>query len=324
MLRRLIPDPFIVLLLATVLLASLLPARGGFASVVDVLATAAIVLLFFFHGAKLPREAIIEAIGHWRLHLVILGCTFVMFPLLILALQWLAPGILPPPLWTGMLFMAALPGTVQSAIAFTSIGRGNVAAAVAASSASQLIGIFLTPPLVGLLADAHGGTADTAGIGHILLILFAPFVTGHLLRPWIGEWVSRHRPLIGMSDRSAILLAVYSAFSAAVIEGIWGRLPLPVLGTLVGLCLAVLAFALLFTLGMARLFGFNRADEVAIMFCGTKKSIVQGVPMARVLFAPAEVGLVLMPILLFHQFQLMACAWIARHYAASADKPPAP
>ncbi|SNS26631.1 solute carrier family 10 (sodium/bile acid cotransporter), member 7 [Sphingomonas laterariae] len=317
--RRLIPDTFIFTLLATVALASLMPAQGAFAGIVDALATAAIVMLFFFHGAKLPREAIIEALGHWRLHAVILGSTFLMFPLLILAIRWLAPGLLPTQLWTGMLFMAALPGTVQSAIAFTSLARGNVAAAIAASSASQLLGIFLTPPLVGLLADAHGGDVDTAGIGRILLILFVPFVAGHLARPWIGEWVKRHRQLIGLSDRSAILLAVYSAFSAAVIEGIWRQLPLPVLGTLVILCLVVLAIALLFTRGAARLLGFSRADEIAIMFCGTKKSIVQGVPMARVLFAPADVGLILMPILLFHQFQLMACAWIARHYAAQTD-----
>ncbi|WP_380877541.1 bile acid:sodium symporter [Sphingomonas sp. DBB INV C78] len=320
MLRRLIPDPFIIALLATVALATLVPASGGFAGVVDILATAAIVLLFFFHGAKLPREAIIEALAHWRLHLVILGSTFIMFPLVVLAARWAAPGLLPTPLWTGMLFMAALPGTVQSAIAFTSIARGNVAAAVAASSASQLLGIFLTPPLVGLLADTHGGAVDTAGVGRIFLVLFAPFVAGHLARPWIGGWVARHKPLIALSDRSAILLAVYSAFSAAVIEGIWSRLPLPVLGILVVVCLVLLAFALLFTRGIARLLGFSRADEIAIMFCGTKKSIVQGVPMARVLFAPADVGLILMPILLFHQFQLMACAWIARHYAAQTDE----
>lgn len=319
MLRRLIPDPFILALLATVALATILPAHGAFAGAVDVAATAAIVLLFFFHGAKLPREAIVEALGHWRLHLTILACTFVMFPLLVLLLQWLAPGLLPSRLWTGMLFMAALPGTVQSAVAFTSIARGNVAAAIASSSASQLIGIFLTPPLVGLLADAHGGTVDTAGVGRIFLVLFAPFVVGHLLRPWIGAWVSRNRKLIALSDRSAILLAVYGAFSAAVIEGIWSRLPLPVLGMLVVVCLAILAFALAFTSGVARLLGFSRADRIAIMFCGTKKSIVQGVPMARVLFAPADVGLILMPILLFHQFQLMACAWIARRYATQGE-----
>lgn len=320
MLRRLIPDPFIVALLATVLLATLLPARGGFASAVDAVATAAIMLLFFFHGAKLPREAVIEAVGHWWLHLTIFACTFVMFPLLALGLSAALPGLLPPLLWTGVLYMAALPGTVQSAVAFTSMARGNVAAAIASSSASQLLGIFLTPVLVGLLADARGGAVDTSGVGHILLVLFAPFVAGQLLRPWIGGWVARHKPLIGVSDRSAILLAVYSAFSAAVIEGIWSKLPLPVLGMLVLLCLAMLAFALAFTRGLARLLGFSRFDEIAIVFCGTKKSLVQGVPMARVLFAAPDVGIVLMPILLFHQFQLMACAWIARRYAAGVEE----
>lgn len=321
MLRRLLPDPFIVALLATVLLATLLPARGGFAAAVDTVATAAIMLLFFFHGAKLPRAAVIEAVSHWRLHLTIFACTFIMFPLLGLGLSAAFPSLLPPLLWTGLLYMVTLPGTVQSAVAFTSMARGNVAAAIASSSASQLLGIFLTPVLVGLLADAHGGEVDTSGVGHILLVLFAPFVAGQLLQPWIGGWVTRHKPLIAISDRSAILLAVYSAFSAAVIEGIWSKLPLPVLGTLVLVCLAMLAFALAFTSGLARLLGFSRTDEIAIVFCGTKKSLVQGVPMARVLFAAPDVGIVLMPILLFHQFQLMACAWIARRYAAvTADE----
>lgn len=318
MLRRLIPDPFILALIATVLLASLLPARGGFADAVDLLATAAIMLLFFFHGAKLPREAVIEGVRHWRLHLIILSATFVMFPLVGLALAWTFPGLLTPALWTGILYVAALPATVQSAIAFTSMAGGNVAAAIASSSASQLLGIFLTPILVGLLADAHGGdSVELSGIGKILLQILLPFLAGHVLRPWIGGWVARNRASIAISDRSAILLAVYSAFSAAVIEGIWQRLPPVMLAILIGVCGVILLLALAYTSGIARLLGFNREDEIAIVFCGTKKSLVQGVPMARVLFPGPDMGIILLPIMIFHQMQLMACAWIARRYAES-------
>lgn len=319
MLRRLIPDTFILAILAAVAVASLLPARGAFAGVVDVVATATIVLLFFFHGAKLPREQVLAGLGHWRLHLFILACTFLLFPLLALGLWHAFPGLLPPMLWVGLLYMAALPGTVQSAIAFTSIARGNVAAAIASSSASQMVGIFLTPLLVGLLIGTRGAGSGFAGIGIIMAEILLPFILGHLARPWIGVWVDRRRRLVGFTDRATVVIAVYGAFSAAVVEGIWGRLPLPVLGVLTLLCLFILVLMLGFTWGVSGLLGFSREDRITILFCGTKKSIIQGVPMARVLFAARDVGIILLPILLFHQMQLMACAWIARRLSGEGE-----
>lgn len=319
MLRRLIPDPFIVAIIAAVVLASLLPARGGFAVAVGWLSTVTVVLLFFFHGAKLPRDAVMAGIRHWRLHLVILGCTFVMFPLVGLGLARGFPGLMPPTLWTGVLFLAALPATVQSAIAFTSIARGNVPAAIASSSASQMLGIFLTPVLVGLLAGAHGEAAQLSGIGKIILLILVPFTVGHLLQPWVGAWVTRNKATIAITDRATIVIAVYSAFSVAVIEGIWSRLPIGVLAVLLAVCALFLAIALGFCWGIGRMLGFSREDRIAILFCGTKKSIIQGVPMARVLFPAADVGIVLLPILIFHQMQLMVCAAIARRYAGEPD-----
>jgi sodium/bile acid cotransporter 7 len=296
--RRLLPDPFILALIATVVLASLLPARAEFATLVDRLATAAIVLLFFLHGAKLSRAAVLAGIGHWRLHLTILACTFLLFPLIGLALASAFPGLLPPALWTGLLFLCALPSTVQSSIAFTSIAPGT-----------------LPPALAGLLAEAHGGEIVLSGIGAILLQILVPFLLGHLLRPLIKSWIDRHRPLTAVTDRATILLAVYSAFSAAVIEGIWGRLPLPVLAILCGLCALMLALVLLATAATGRLLGFSHADRITILFCGSKKSIISGVPMARVLFAGPDMGVILLPLMIFHQMQLMASAWIARRYA---------
>ena len=313
--RRLVPDRFILALIATVALASLLPARGSFAEFADHLATAAIVLLFFVHGAKLPRSAVMAGLTHWRLHLLIMACTYALFPLLGLALAGALPGLLPPALWTGMLFLCAMPSTVQSSIAFTSTAGGNVPAAIAAASASQLLGIVLTPALVSLLAEAHGGSIDVSGIGPILLQLLVPFLAGHLLRPWIGGWIERHKPLTAITDRSAILISVYSAFSAAVVGGIWSRLPLPSLVALIGVCMVLLALILIVTRGLARLFGFSREDEITIVFCGSKKSIVTGVPMARVLLPGPEMGVVLLPLMIFHQIQLMACAWLAQRYA---------
>lgn len=325
MLRRLIPDPFLPILVGTVLLATLLPARGSFATLVGWLSTITIILLFFFHGAKLAREQVVAGLVHWRLHLVIFSATFVMFPLIGLAGERLAPGLLPPKLWTGLLFVCALPSTVQSSIAFVSIARGNVPAAIASASVSQVLGIVFTPILMGLLAGAHGSGVGLAGIGKIAAEIMVPFLAGHLLRPVIGGWVGRHKQLVNTTDRATIVIAVYGAFSEAVIEGLWHQLPAASLGMLLVADAALLAIALSATWAAGRLLGFDREDRIAIQFCGTKKSLVQGVPMARVLFPGPDVGVILLPIMLFHQMQLMACAIIARRYAeGERDHAPAP
>jgi len=320
-LRRLIPDPFLLFLVATILLATFAPARGGFAMVVGWLSILTIVLLFFFHGAKLAREQVVAGLTHWRLHLTILGSTFVFFPIMGVLGSKAWPGLLPRDLWIGMLFLCALPSTVQSAIAFVSMARGNVPAAIASASASQMLGILLTPLLMGLMAGAHGaGGVNLKGMGEIAAQILLPFVTGHLLRPWIGGWVSRHKQLIGITDRSTIIVAVYGAFSAAVLEGLWHKLPPAALGLLVAVNAVLLGIGLSFTWGLGRALGFNRADRIAIQFCGTKKSLLQGVPMAKVLFPGPQTGVILLPIMLFHQMQLMACAFIARRYG---DQPEA-
>jgi sodium/bile acid cotransporter 7 len=321
LLKRLLPDTFLLILIATLVVATLLPARGDYATVVHWLANLTVVLLFFFHGAKLARAAVVSGLTHWRLHLLILGSTFVMFPLLGWGLATLLPGLLSPVLWTGVLFLVALPSTVQSSIAFVSIAKGNVPGAIAAASASQVLGVFLTPLLVGLLAgtDSDGSNA-VAGIGQVALLILLPFTVGHLLRPWIGDFVARHKSTIAITDRATIVLAVYSAFSAAVIDGIWSQLAPAQFASLFLACALLLAFALGFTTLLARLGGFSREDEIVLVFCGTKKSLVQGAPMARVLFAGPEAGLILLPIMIFHQLQLMVCAWIAKRYAAGAPE----
>jgi solute carrier family 10 (sodium/bile acid cotransporter), member 7 len=314
-LRRLFPDPFIAVLVLTVVLATVLPARGPFASAVSVVATAAIVLLFFLHGVRLPRENLTAAVVHWRLHLTILATTFIFFPLLGLALAKAFPSLLTPQLWTGVLYLCALPSTVQSSIAFTSMARGNVAATVTAAAASQLIGILLTPVIIGSLVQVHGGAVSLSGVWKIVAQLLLPFMLGHLCRPWLGEWAAARKALLAFTDRGTIVLAVYSAFSAAVIGGIWHSVPAASLATLLAICIAILAVVLTVTRYAARAFGFSREDEISIVFCGSKKSLVSGVPMARVLFAGPEVGAAVLPVMIYHQIQLMVCAWIARRYA---------
>jgi sodium/bile acid cotransporter 7 len=313
---RYLPDNYTLALATTVALASLLPATGGAAHFFERLTTVAIGLLFFLHGAKLPREAIAAGIGHWRLHLLVLASTFVLFPVLGLALRPLLWPLVTPALYTGVLYLCVLPATVQSAIAFTSMARGNVPAAVCSASASTLLGVFATPLLVNLLGITGGAAASPLdSLGRILLQLMAPFAAGHLLRPWIGAWVKRGAPVLNLMDRGSILLVVYTAFSAAVIEGLWKQVPLTALAGLLAVCALLLGLVLALTTWAARRLGFGKADEITIVFCGSKKSLASGVPMAHVLFAPAAVGAIVLPVMLFHQMQLMVCAVLAQRYA---------
>lgn len=321
-LTRFLPDNFTLALLVTVLLASVLPASGAAVPWFERLTTAAVGLLFFLHGAKLSREAVLAGLGHWRLHLLVVACTFGLFPLLGWGLRPVLSPLVTPELYNGVLFLCALPATVQSAIAFTAMARGNMPAAICSASASTLLGIFITPVLVGVLLSLQvGGGNLGSAIGRILLQLMLPFVAGHLLRPWIGAWVKRHGIGLKLVDQGSILLVVFTAFSAAVVEGLWHDTPLSALLGLAVICCVILALALLGTTWLARRLGFNTEDEITIVFCGSKKSLASGVPMAKVLFASHAVGAIVLPLMLFHQLQLMVCAVLAQRYARRAPLP---
>jgi solute carrier family 10 (sodium/bile acid cotransporter), member 7 len=310
-------DPFLLLLIAMVALATFVPARGEGAQIVGIAADAGIVLLFFLHGAKLSRDAIWSGAKAWKLHLATLGTTFALFPLIGLATQQVEA--IPAPMRAGLLFLTLLPSTVQSSIAFTAIARGNVAAAVVSASFSNLLGIVLTPLLVALLMQKSvGGTGSLislSAVEGIVLQLLLPFLLGHLARPWIGRFVERHRAMLGRVDRGSILLIVYSAFSAAVVEGLWHKVSRGELLLLAALSIAILMVVLLFTWGLGRMLGLSREDAVVLQFCGSKKSLATGVPIAGVLFPASAAGPILLPVMLFHQIQLMVCAWLARRYA---------
>jgi sodium/bile acid cotransporter 7 len=217
----------------------------------------------------------------------------------------------------GLIFLCTLPSTVQSSIAFTSIAGGNVAAALCSASASTLVGIVATPLLAGLLLHAHGGFSLDA-VRSILLELLAPFVAGQALQRWIGGFVQRHSKVLGMTDRGSVLLMVYTVFSAATVGGIWHLLTPGVFAILAAVDAALLALMLAATALIARGLRFSRADEIAIVFCGSKKSLISGIAMANVMFAGPAVSLIVLPLMIFHQIQLMACAALARRYASAA------
>ena len=312
-------DTYILAIVGMVVLASIVPVYGSGAVAAGYATNAAIALLFFLHGARLQPKAALAGARHWQLHAVVFASTFLLFPVLGLAARALAPGLLTPPLWTGMLLLCVLPSTVQSSIAFTSIARGNVPAALCAATASNLLGILLTPLLCGLLLRTQGGFSFSA-VGDVMLQLMLPFAAGQAARPWIAIWAANNKTLLGLVDRGSILLVVYAAFSEGVTHGIWHQLDASRLATLLLLDAALLGAVLLATSGVGRLLGFSRADAITTVFCGSKKSLASGLPMATVLFAGQPVGLIILPLMLFHQIQLMACAALARRYAAAHER----
>lgn len=316
-------DPYILALLGTVALAALLPASGTAADVAGGASTGAVALLFFLYGARLSTREALDGLKSWRLHLTVLACTFLMFPLLGLAARGLVPFVLTPELYSGLLFLCLVPSTIQSSIAFTSMARGNVPAAICAGSFSSIAGIVVTPLLAALLL---GGGADGFSPDSLLRIvaqLLLPFVAGQLLRRWVGGFLTRHRTLLGRVDRGSILLVVYTAFSQGMVAGIWHQVTPGRLGALFAVEVVLLAAMLTVSWYGARRLGFGRADRVAIQFAGSKKSLAAGLPMASVLFG-AQASLAVMPLMLFHMLQLVVCAMIAKRRSLDpiADEPP--
>ncbi|WP_433567600.1 bile acid:sodium symporter family protein [Nocardia sp. CA-151230] len=319
LLAKLRIDSFMLGILATVALAALLPARGDAAEVLDWATKIAIAVLFLLYGARLePREAL-AGLRHWRLHSGVLAATFVIFPLLGLALRVLVPSVLTPDLYTGVLFLCLVPSTVQSSVAFTSMARGNVAGAVVSASLSNLIGVFATPLLVMACMNTTAGVhVSPSAVLTIVVQLLLPFLAGQLLRPRLG-WVLSHPAATKTVDRGSVYLVVYAAFSAGVTAGIWHDLSARVLVSTALVCAALLATVLALTSLGGRLLGFSRADRIVLTFCGSKKSLATGLPMASVLFAGHPVGLIVLPLMIFHQIQLFTCAALAQCYARRAD-----
>ncbi len=320
MLAKLRIDGFLLGLFVAMGIGLLLPARGGAADVLDWATKIAIAVLFLLYGTRLePREAL-AGLRHWRLHTTVLATTYLLFPLLGLAMRLLVPSVITDDLYTGLLYLCLLPSTVQSSIAFTSIARGNVAAAVVSASVSNLLGVFVTPLLVMLLMQTTGtATVSLTSILEIVLQLLVPFVAGQLLRPKLHRLLA-HTTLTKVVDRGSVYLVVYAAFSAGMVEHVWQGLAIGRMLAVVGISVVLLAVVLGITAGVARVSGFDRADRIVVIFCGSKKSLATGLPMATVLFAGQPVGLIVLPLMIFHQIQLITCAALAGRWGRAADE----
>lgn len=309
-------DPLIVLIILAVVVAIIAPARGTFAEWFATATNIAIALLFFLYGARLSTREAVKGLLHWRLHLLILAFTFLVFPLIGLALKPLTL-IISDDLYMGILFMTLVPSTVQSSVAFTSIARGNYAGAIVAASTSNLAGVFLTPLLVMLFMSAGNGiNVDAQVFIDIAVLLLLPFVLGQVLRRWVKGWAASKATKI--VDRGSITMVVYSAFSAGMVAGVWQEVSVGEIAFLITFSIVLVAFMLWLTRFSSLRLGFNQKDMKAIQFCGTKKSLATGLPMASVIFGGASLGLLILPLMIFHQVQLMMCSWLASRYARQA------
>lgn len=312
---RFLPDNFTLILIGLVVLASFLPVQGDAAHAAELLTNLAIALLFFLHGAKLSTRAVISGLGHWRLHGLVFACTFLLFPIVGLALRPVLEPVIGAELYKGMLYLCALPATVQSAIAFTSMARGNVPAAICSAATSSLVGIFVTPVLVLLMLGAAVQSMPLGeAIGKITVQLLVPFVAGQICRRWIGAWIDKNKAWLKYVDQCSIYLVIYTAFSRAVVDGLWSHLPFWQLIALIIACCVLLAIILAIISFVAKRLGFNIEDRITILFAGSKKSLATGVPMAQVMFSGAAMGTLLLPLMIFHQIQLMVCAVLAKRY----------
>jgi len=315
-LSRIPVDTFLVLLVGVVVLAALLPARGAAADVLSVATKAAVALLFALYGARLSPQQAWHGVRQWKLHALVLATTFVVFPLLGLGARVLVPAVLTPDLYTGLLFLCLVPSTVQSSIAFTSIARGHVSAAMVSASLSNILGVVLTPLLaVALLPISGTPHVDGSAVLDIVLQLLLPFAVGQALRPWLAPWVARHARLTHAVDRGSILLIVYAAFSVGMVDHIWSSVQPWRVVAVAAVSAVLLAIVLAVTAVTGRLARLDRGDAIVLLFCGSKKSLASGLPMALVLFPPSSVGLIMLPLMLFHQIQLFVCAVIASRLA---------
>ncbi len=307
-------DRFTVGIIVSVILGLLLPCKGQVAECFDWLTNAAIVLLFYLYGVKLSRESVIAGLLNWRLQLMVFFYTFIFFPIVTPLLRPVFEPLVGQALFMGLVYVACLPSTVQSSIAFTAVAGGNVPAAVCSASVSSLLGVFLTPLLVGLLFSQANTSSTEVGLDTILKICYQillPFALGQFSQRWLRKWVNEHKELIKWNDQGTIWLVIYTSFSNATANGYWQQLELRYLLGLILACSILLTINFVATYYSSKWCNFNREDCITIVFCGSKKSLAVGAPMMMAIFGELDNNL-LLPLMIFHQVQLMACAQLAR------------
>lgn len=307
------PDPLITGIIVALLAGLFLPVSDDVARILSIVADVGVGAVFLVYGMRLPTSEVVRGLRNVRLQGAVLVSTYVLFPLLGFALYWLTGDIIGTSFATGLLYLSLLPSTVQSSVTFVSIARGDIAGAVCAATISNILGMFLTPALVLLFMNVEG--ASTGGFQSVLLKLLLPFIVGQLLQPFVGNWIRSHRSLTKTVDYTAIILVVFSAVVKATNDGAWSSVTVGGFAVLFVVLIILLVLMLLATWFIGKPLKLPRAERIVVLMCGSKKSLATGLPMAKALFDPALVGAIAVPVIIFHQIQLMVCAVIARRLA---------
>ena len=318
-LKRVFTDWFLCGMLLATLLAYVFPRFGstGGAMHAEWVINIGVFLVFFLHGVNLSSEQISHGLKNMRLHLMVQGFTFIVFPLLWLLADTLLGTRIAPLLMLGFFYLCALPSTISSSVALTGSAGGNVPAAILNASLSSVLGIFLTPLLVSFVVGSGSGGIDLgATLLDLCAMLLLPLVLGQLVRPLLGRFFARHKRYTNIVDKVVILLLVYAAFCNSMVSGMWQQQGAAViLGAFIGSAL-LLAAILWMTTRTARALKFSTADEIAAVFCASKKSLAAGAPLAALIFgANPGLGLILLPIMIYHPLQLIVCSVMAENYA---------
>jgi len=318
---------FLIGMFSAVLLATVFPefgSRDG-AMHADLAANLGISCIFLFHGMALSTQRLRDGMSRWKLHLLVQALTFVIFPLLWFPFRLAFAGVIPEGLMLGFLYLCALPSTISSSVAMTAIAKGNVPAAIFNATLSSLIGIFLTPAIVSLVTGFGGGVSLPLGhtIANVSLMLLLPFVVGQALRPFVAGFMTRYKKYINTFDKLVILMLVYGTFCDSVTSGLWTQNGFKELAlTMVGAAL-LLAIGLFLSDRLARRLGLPIDDRITAIFCGSKKTLASGVPMARLLFgANPALGLIVLPLMFYHPLQLFVCSIVAGRFAARFERHP--
>lgn len=322
-LAKLKKEWFLVGMVVAIALATVTSEFGRSGGVIhlDQLTGIGIAIVFFLHGLGLSPQAIKAGLTNWRLHVYIQMATFVVYPILWVIFGEAFLAYMPSALAFGFCYLLVLPSTISSSVAMTSVGKGNVPGAIFNASLSSILGVFITPLLIQLFMGFEGVQLDLLdSVISISKLLLLPMIAGQIMRPYLVAWVDRHKAVVNKVDKYVILLIVYNAFCDSVVNDIWSEFSVGLLATSIIICTVILLVMVHLIQWGARRTKFTLPDEVAAVFCGTKKTLAAGIPMAKVIFgADPSLGMILLPIMLYHPIQIFYCAVLANRYARQSE-----
>lgn len=322
-LQKFIPDVFVIGIVAMIILAYFFPGILVYTKPINlgIIINYGMAFIFFFYGLKLKPQEIKLGIKNWKMHLSIQLITFLVFPILVLLIYPILKGTQHEMLWLSLFFLAALPSTVSSSVVMVSIARGNIVGAVFNASLSGLLGIVLTPLWMSFFLISKDSNFEfSAVLQKLVLQILLPVILGIFLRPLLGRFMDEYRSQMAWFDKSIILLIVYESFSHSFIDGIFKNMSWSILFIL-GLVVILLFFTVLYLSSkISKYLNFSFKDEITTQFCGTKKSLVHGTVMSNVLFTSSISGVMILPIMIYHAFQLVFIGFLAEKYAEKNSK----